>query len=209
MFCYIANIIGKSNRTKASRKRIDESGTKEPLIQRSGKNRILLQLPGVKDPERIKELLGKTAKLTFRLVSEADSEFSSELVYFENSDEKINVNKRIVVSGDNLISASPKLDNQTNQAIVSFTFDRVGAKKFAKATSTGVGKKLAIILDKKVISSPNIREPIKSDPLLFNVDLVGRFISSLSLKTVAKPPFIKSFPVSLSFKLYSPPRVKD
>ena len=142
------------------RRRIDEVGTKEPTIVRRGSDRILIELPGLDDPARIKKLLGKTAKLTFRMVSEEDSEFSSELISFENSDEKINVNKRIVVSGDNLINASPKLDNQTNQAIVSFTFDRVGAKKFGRVTTDNVGKRLAIILDGKVISAPQIREPI-------------------------------------------------
>ena len=142
------------------RRRIDEVGTKEPTIVRRGSNRILIELPGLDDPARIKKLLGKTAKLTFRLVSEEDSEFSSELLPFENSDEKINVNKRIVVSGDNLLNASPKLDNQTNQALVSFTFDRVGAKKFGRATTDNVGKRLAIILDDKVISAPQIQEAI-------------------------------------------------
>jgi len=142
------------------RRRIDEVGTKEPTIVRRGSDRILIELPGLDDPARIKKLLGKTAKLTFRMVSEEDSEFSSELIPFENSDEKVNVNKRIVVSGDNLINASPKLDNQTNQAIVSFTFNRVGAKKFGRVTADNVGKRLAIILDGKVISAPQIREPI-------------------------------------------------
>ena len=142
------------------RRRIDEVGTKEPTIVRRGNNRILIELPGLDDPARIKKLLGKTAKLTFRLVSDEDTEFSSELIPFENSDEKINVNKRIVVSGDNLLNAIPKLDNQTNQAVVSFTFDRVGAKKFGRATTDNVGKRLAIILDDKVVSAPQIQEPI-------------------------------------------------
>ena len=142
------------------RRRIDEVGTKEPTIVRRGNNRILIELPGLDDPARIKKLLGKTAKLTFRLVSEEDTEFSSELIPFENTDEKINVNKRIVVSGDNLLNAIPKLDNQTNQAVVSFTFDRIGAKKFGRATTDNVGKRLAIILDDKVVSAPQIQEPI-------------------------------------------------
>ena len=142
------------------RRRIDEVGTKEPTIVRRGKDRILIELPGLDDPARIKKLLGKTAKLTFRLVSDEDSEFTSELISFENSDEKLNINKRIVISGDNLTNAGPKLDSQTNQAIVSFTFDRVGAKKFARATTDNVGKQLAIILDDKIISAPQIREPI-------------------------------------------------
>jgi len=142
------------------RRRIDEVGTKEPTIVRRGNDRILIELPGLDDPARIKKLLGKTAKLTFRLETDEDIEFSSELLPFENSDEKINVNKRIVVSGDNLINATPKVDSQTNQAIVSFTFDRVGAKKFGRVTTDNVGKRLAIILDDKVISAPQIIEPI-------------------------------------------------
>ena len=142
------------------RRRIDEVGTKEPTIVRRGSNRILIELPGLDDPGRIKKLLGKTAKLTFRIVSEEDNEFSSELLSFEDSDEKLNISKRIVVSGDNLINANPKIDNQTNQAIVTFTFDRVGAKKFGRFTTDNVGKRLAIILDEKIISAPQIREPI-------------------------------------------------
>jgi len=142
------------------RKRIDEVGTKEPTIIRRGNNRILIELPGLDDPNRIKRLLGKTANLTFRLVLDEDSGFGSELIPFENSEEQVNVSKRIVVSGDNLINAKPRLDNQTNQAIVSFTFDRVGAKKFGRATTDNVGKRLAIILDGKVISAPQIREAI-------------------------------------------------
>jgi len=142
------------------RRRIDEVGTKEPTIIRRGNSRILIELPGLDNPGRIKKLLGKTAKLSFRLVSDEDNEFSSELMSFETGEEKLNINKRIIVSGDNLINANPKLDNQTNQAIVSFTFDRVGAKKFGRATTDHVGKRLAIILDDKIISAPQIREPI-------------------------------------------------
>ena len=142
------------------RRRIDEVGTKDPTIVRRGNSRILIELPGLDDPNRIKKLLGKTANLTFRLVSNEDNEFGSELISFENSDEKLRINKRIIVSGDNLINANPKLDNQTNQAIVSFTFDRVGSKKFGRATTDHVGKQLAIILDGKIISAPVINEPI-------------------------------------------------
>jgi preprotein translocase subunit SecD/SecD/SecF fusion protein len=142
------------------RRRIDEVGTKEPTIIRQGNNRILIELPGLDDPDRIKKLLGKTANLTFRLVSEEDNTFGSEKLSFENSDELLSVNKRVVVSGDNLINAKPSLDNQTNLASVSFTFDRAGSKKFGRATTDNVGERLAIILDGKIISAPQIREPI-------------------------------------------------
>ena len=117
-------------------------------------------MPGLDDPNRIKKLLGKTANLSFRLVVENEDTFGSEFIPFENSEEKLNISKRIILSGDNLINAKPTLDNQTNQAVVTFTFDRVGAKKFGRVTSDSVGSRLAIVLDSKIISAPVIREPI-------------------------------------------------
>ena len=142
------------------RRRIDETGTKEPTIIKRGNDRILIELPGLDDPDRIKKLLGKTANLSFRLVSENEDTFGSELLSVENSEEKINVSKRIVLSGDNLINAKPTIDNQNNQTVVSFTFDRVGSKKFGRVTTDNVGKRVAIILDNQIISAPVIREPI-------------------------------------------------
>jgi len=142
------------------RKRIDETGTRDPTIIKRGNDRILIELPGLDDPNRIKKLLGKTANLTFRLVSESSEDFGSELLLFEENNEKISINKRVLLSGDNLINARPTIDNRTGETTVSFTLDRVGAKRFAKATTNNVGKKLAIILDNKVISAPQIREPI-------------------------------------------------
>ena len=142
------------------RRRIDEVGTNEPTIIKRGNDRILIELPGLEDPNRIKKLLGKTANLTFRLVSGNEDVFGSELLSFENGEDKLNVSKRILLSGDNLINAQPSLDSQVNQAVVNFTFDRVGSKKFARATSSNVGKRLAIILDNKIISAPVVKEPI-------------------------------------------------
>ena len=142
------------------RRRIDEVGTKDPTIIKRGNNRILIELPGLDDPSRIKNLLGKTANLTFRLVSEDDDTFGSEILFFEDGSEKLKVNKRVSLSGDNLLNARPSFDNVNNDTIVSFTLDRVGAKRFARVTTKHVGKKLAIILDNKIISAPQIREPI-------------------------------------------------
>ena len=142
------------------RRRIDETGTKEPTIIRRGSERILIELPGLDDPNRIKKLLGKTANLSFRLVSESEDTFGSELLFFEDKEDQLNISKRIIVSGDNLINAQPAIDNQTNQTVVNFSFDRVGAKKFGRATTDNVGKKMAIILDNKIISAPNINEAI-------------------------------------------------
>ncbi len=142
------------------RRRIDDVGTKEPTILQRGEKRILVELPGLKDPERIKQLLGKTAQLNFRLVSE-NSEFGVDELISENG-EMIKVSKRIVMSGESLIDAQPSIQNQQNEPTVSFTLDRLGSQKFGRATTDNVGKRLAIVLDGKLISAPNINEPITS-----------------------------------------------
>ena len=141
------------------RRRIDDVGTKEPTILQRGDKRILVELPGLKDPERIKNLLGKTAQLNFRLVSESSNEFGSDKMISETGEELI-VSKRIVMSGENLIDAQPRLDNQNNTPTVSFTLDRSGAQKFGRTTTDFVGRRIAIVLDNQVISAPSIREPI-------------------------------------------------
>ena len=143
------------------RRRIDEVGTNEPSIIRRGTDRILVELPGLDDPMRIKSLLGKTANLTFRFVIQNEEpSFGSEQLLFEDGSEKAVVSKRIILSGENLIDAKPSMDNQTNETVVTFSLDRVGSKRFAKATSSGVGKRLAIVLDGKIISAPVIRDAI-------------------------------------------------
>ncbi len=142
------------------RRRIDDIGTKEPTILQRGEKRILVELPGLKDPERIKKLLGKTAQLNFRLVSD-NAEFGSDKLISENG-ETLNVSKRIVMSGENLIDAQPSIKNQQNEPAVSFSLDRLGAQKFGRTTTDNVGKRLAIVLDGKIISAPNINEPITS-----------------------------------------------
>ena len=140
------------------RRRIDDVGTKEPTIIQRGEKRILVELPGLKDPERIKKLLGKTAQLNFRLVND-NSEFGIDELISENG-ELLKVSKRIVMSGDNLIDAQPSIQNQQSQPTVSFSLDSLGAQKFGRATTDNVGKRLAIVLDGKIISAPNINEPI-------------------------------------------------
>ena len=141
------------------RRRIDDVGTKEPTILQRGDKRILVELPGIDNPERVKELLGKTAQLTFRLISK-DDDFGSEKLILPETNEELTVNKRVVISGDNLVDAQPQFDNQSNQPIVRFTLDRLGAQKFGKITTENVGRRLAIVLDNFVISAPQIREPI-------------------------------------------------
>ncbi|MDA9085130.1 protein translocase subunit SecD [Candidatus Pelagibacter sp.] len=145
------------------RRRVDEVGTNEPNILKRGNDRILVELPGLDDPMRIKSLLGKTANLTFRFVTQnSNDSFGAETIFFEDSNEKALVSKRIILNGDNLLDAQPQMNNQTNETVVSFTLDRVGAKRFGKATSTGIGKQLAIVLDGKIVSAPVIRDSIVS-----------------------------------------------
>ena len=142
------------------RRRIDDVGTKEPTILQRGEKRILIELPGLKDPDRIKNLLGKTAQLNFRLINE-NSEFGTEKLISENG-ENLSVSKRIIMSGENLIDAQPNISNQKNEPTVSFTLDRLGAQKFGRVTTDNVGKRLAIVLDGEIVSAPSINEPITS-----------------------------------------------
>ena len=152
------------------RRRVDETGTREPTIQQQGDDRILVQLPGIDDPERIKRLLGKTAKMSFHLVDQRNSVESamagrippgSWLLPSEGEDRRMYlIRKRVMVSGDTLIDAQPSTDSRTNEPVVTFRFDSAGAKRFGSATSKNVGKLFAIVLDRKVISAPVIREPI-------------------------------------------------
>ena len=128
-----------------------------------GSEMCIRDSPGLHDPMRIKSLLGKTANLTFRFVTNDENDrFGVEKLKFENGLEEATVSKRIIISGEKLLDAQPKMDTQNNQTIVSFTLDRVGAKRFGKATSTGIGKQLAIVLDGKIISAPVVRDTIAS-----------------------------------------------
>jgi protein-export membrane protein SecD len=145
------------------RRRVDEVGTNEPNILKRGNNRILVELPGLDDPMRIKSLLGKTANLTFRFVTQNNNDtFGTEILQFEDGMSEALVSKRIILNGENLLDAQPQMNNQTNETVVSFTLDRVGAKRFGKATSAGIGKQLAIVLDGKIVSAPVIRDTIAS-----------------------------------------------
>lgn len=153
------------------RRRIDELGTREPSIQRQGEDRIVVQLPGVKDPDRIKSLLGKTAKLTFHLVDDSTSAEealkgrvppgSMVLPAAERGrgmPETYVVRKRVDVGGDMLVDS--KATYSEGRPVVSFRFNSAGAKKFGDTTRESSGKFLAIVLDDKVISAPRINEPI-------------------------------------------------
>jgi preprotein translocase subunit SecD len=152
-------------------KRVNELGTVEPSIQRQGIDRVLVQVPGLQDPQRLKEILGKTAKLTFRMVDQSSSVEQalqgrappdSEVLYGPQKEGKpaYLIEKRVLVSGEDLTDAQPGFDQRTSEPIVTFRFNTNGARRFAQVTQENVGRPFAIVLDNEVISAPVIREPI-------------------------------------------------
>ncbi|OYX37146.1 preprotein translocase subunit SecD [Sphingomonas sp. 32-62-10] len=158
--------------TEVVRRRIDELGTREPTIIRQGSNRIVVQVPGLQDPQALKDLLGKTAKLEFKLVDltadpaevakgpRGNAPVGSQILPYTEGGSSIAVKRSVIISGDQLINAVQGNDSQTNEPNVVITFDSQGGRKFARVTQENVGKPFAIILDNQVISAPNINEPI-------------------------------------------------
>lgn len=153
------------------RRRIDQLGTTEPVIQQQGNDRILVQVPGLGDPKRLKDLLGQTAKLNFRLVDTSMSgqqalamhrvPAGSELLYdVEPTPNPVLVQRRVMVGGDALVDAQAGFDQRNGTPVVNFRFDSAGAKLFGEVTRDNVGRPFAIVLDNKVISAPRINEPI-------------------------------------------------
>jgi len=151
-------------------RRVNELGTVEPLIQRQGNDRILVQVPGLQDPTHLKELLGKTAKMEFRMVdttvppdqAQAGRVPPDSEVLMSASSPKIPyvIKKQVLVSGGDLTDAQPGFDPRTSEPVVNFRFNSAGSRKFAQATTENVGQPFAIVLDNEVISAPVIREPI-------------------------------------------------
>jgi preprotein translocase subunit SecD len=186
------------------RRRIDETGTREPTIQRQGQDRILVQVPGLDNPERLKRLLGKTAKMSFHLLDRKGSiaealqgripPGSMLLASVESNAERGQpqyylVRKRIAVGGDRLIDSQPSFDSRTGEPIVNFRFDTLGGKKFADVTKKNVNRPFAIVLDGKVISAPVIREPILggSGQISGNFTISGAQDLALLLRAGALP----------------------
>jgi protein-export membrane protein SecD len=179
------------------RRRIDETGTKEPTIQREGANRILVQLPGVDNPEHVKALLGRTAKLTFQLVDQSVSVEDARRGRLPPGDEILPsaedgrgsrnsgsqgayvVRKRAMVGGEMLVDAQATFQN--NEPVVSFRFDSVGARRFGDVTRENVGKPFAIVLDNKVISAPVIREAITGGSGIISGSFTVQSASDLAL----------------------------
>jgi preprotein translocase subunit SecD len=157
------------------RLRIDETGAKDPTVVQQGEDRILLQLPGVDDPERVKKLLNTTAKMTFHLMCESGGfettpgaappgcisvPSGERTAGSREGPTHYNLRRKVEVSGDRLVDAQPSFDQRTGQPIVNFRFDRQGARQFGEITAANVNKPFAIVLDNKVITAPVIREPI-------------------------------------------------
>jgi preprotein translocase subunit SecD len=153
-------------------RRINELGTREPTIIRQGDNRIVVQVPGLQDPGQLKNLLGQTAKLEFKLVDttadptqlvKGQAPIGSEVLPYPNNPSGvpfIAVKRQVMVSGEELTDAQQGFDQQTNSPVVNIRFNAAGGRKFGRVTSENVDKPFAIILDNKVLSAPNINEPI-------------------------------------------------
>src|SRR5258707_309300 len=152
-------------------RRVNAMGLVEPSIQRQGNDRVLVQVPGLGNPEELIKVIGTTAKLTFRLVDpsmrveqalQGRPPPESEIVYGSEAErsQPYLLDKRVIVSGEELTDAQPGFDQRTSEPIVTFKFNTSGARKFAQVTQENVGRPFAIVLDDKVISAPVIREPI-------------------------------------------------
>jgi protein-export membrane protein SecD len=176
------------------RRRIDELGTREPTIQRQGEDRILLQVPGERDPAALRRLLGQTAQLTFHMVDmgTAPSEVrggdaSAGLMVVPSAEQTEGgepatewvLRRRVELSGENLTDAQPSF--QDNQPVVSFRFDTTGARQFAEITSENVGRLFAIVLDDEVISAPRIQEPITGGSGVISGDFTVQSANELAL----------------------------
>lgn len=158
--------------TEVIRKRIDEMGTREPTIQQQGGNRIVVQVPGLQNPQALKDLLGQTAKLEFKLVdytadpsevAQGRAPVGSEVLPYPDNPSGIPfiaVKRQVMVSGEDLTDAQQSYDQQTNQPNVTIRFNGAGGRKFGQVTSQNVNRPFAIILDGEVLSAPNINEPI-------------------------------------------------
>lgn len=192
--------------TEVVRKRIDALGTREPTIIRQGNARIVVQVPGLDDPQALKNLLGQTAKLEFKLVDTTASPTDiaqgiappgSQIVPYADPAQTgvpaIAVKRLGGIKGDQLTDARQTFDQRSNQPVVSIQFDQQGGAKFAKLTTENVNRPFAIILDGKVLSAPNINEPILGGSAQisggFTVDTANQL--AIALRSGALPVDLK------------------
>jgi preprotein translocase subunit SecD len=173
-------VIGQS--IEIIRRRIDETGTREPVIQAQGSDRILVQLPGIDDPDRVKDLLGQTAKMSFNLVSDATGGVSAinlTLPFAQNPNQSISVQRRSLITGEMLVDSQPTF--QDGAPVVSFRFDATGARRFCDVTKKNVGRPFAIVLDGEVISAPVIQDAICGGSGIISGNFTTQEASDLSL----------------------------
>jgi len=169
------------------RRRVDETGTREPIIQRQGDNRILLQVPGLENPEHLKNLLGKTAKMTFHLMDDTEPYLSYKknpapgmmVLPGDGNNRWYMVKKKVELSGDLLTDSRATFER--SRPVVSFRFNNQGGKKFAKITKENVGKPFAIVLDGEVITAPNIQTPITGGSGIITGNFTTQSANDLSL----------------------------
>ncbi|WP_379547374.1 protein translocase subunit SecD [Qipengyuania sp. DSG2-2] len=180
--------------TEVVRKRIDELGTREPTIIRQGDTRIVVQVPGLQDPDQLKDLLGQTAKLEFKLVDQSALPTDIEqgiappgsqiFPFAEGTPQQgtsIAVRRLGGIQGDNLINAQAGIDSQNQQNVVNITFDQQGGQRFAQLTTQNVNKPFAIILDGEVLSAPNINEPILGGSAQISGSFTAESANALSI----------------------------
>lgn len=169
------------------RRRIDELGTKEPVIQSQGMDRIVVQLPGLQNPEYVKTLLGKTAKMSFHLVDSSTTAAEakrgklpsgSRLIQGSEGEAYV-IGRKPVVSGENLTDSQPSF--QEGDPVVSFKFDSLGGKKFGEVTKNNIGERLAIVLDNEVISAPTIQSAILGGSGIISGSFTVKSASDLAL----------------------------
>ena len=172
--------IAMEDATDVVRRRIDALGTREPTIVRQGDNRILVQVPGLQNPQQLKDLLGKTARLEFKLVdttaNPADvakgiAPIGDQILPYPNSRDGSRfavVKRQAVITGDMVADARQGFDQQTNAPNVQITFNGVGGNRFARVTQANVGKPFAVVVDNQVVSVANINEPILGGSAVIN-----------------------------------------
>ena len=175
------------------RQRVDQVGVAEPTIQRVGADRILVQLPGLQDPTRLRELLGSTAQMSFHMVAPetygAPPPEGVSLLPDAKTGQPMPIYDRVALSGERLSDARSGFDQQTNQPIVTFRFDTLGTKQFADITKQNVGKPFAIVLDGKVLTAPVIQGPILggSGQITGNFTIEDTVVLSALLRAGALP----------------------
>ncbi len=169
------------------RRRVDETGTREPIIQRQGDDRILLQVPGLDNPEHLKGLLGKTAKMAFHLMDETSPmppesvkhAPPGEMLLKDKEGRHYLVKKKVELSGDMLVDSQPNFQN--GQPVVGFRFNNQGGRRFAAITSENAGKPFAVVLDGEVITAPRINEPILGGSGIISGNFTVQSANDLSL----------------------------